>query len=93
MKDTSYYVIREERPHTNATHIIRVRYLNTIINYSLEAQFEAATKFKDIKEARQVADEYIRWATRDGIRYPLPQGTIVQVIKCDFTDAYTYTEK
>jgi len=75
-----YYVVREERPHIDAPQIIRVRYLRK--DGSLEAHFEAASKFPGELEAHRAAKLHMDRIAGDP--EPAPLGTEVKVVACNF---------
>lgn len=79
-----YFVVRESRPHTDAPHIVNVRYLSNI--GGLDSAFVAAKRFDNFESACVAGRDHamrIRGEMVDN-RPAAPPETVIEVIECRF---------
>ena len=82
MKTNShFFVVHETRPHTDAPHIIRHRYLR---DGDLVDDFNSAYRYADESSAKAAAYRHALDISNPHLRYPAPPETIVEVIECKF---------
>ena len=84
MKTNShFFVVHETRPHTDAPHIIRHRYLR---DGDLVDDFIAAYRFAEKGSACAAAYRHALDISNPRLRYPAPPETVVKVIECTFDE-------
>lgn len=82
-KNQRYCVVKETRPHTDAPHIKRERYLSN--GGRLESAFVAATRYDNQFAAVNAMYQHGIKIANQHQHYPAPPETVLEVIECEFS--------